>query len=92
MNMPYTIRLINWMSESEDAIDINIIGPYPTRADRDRALNRLAGLPDVRGNVCLMPSRVPAEAADRSCPAAAVAAVGSVHDVFAAFRLSVVAR
>lgn len=77
----FSIRVVNYLGDYDDLGDLLLIGPYDTQRERDADLRRLAGLPEVYGNVELEPSTVdPAATRLRATPAE-VADVADVYDL-----------
>lgn len=83
----HSIRVINYCGDYDDLHDVNIIGPYPDTAARDRDIRRLAALPDVDGSLEFEPSQVPPSAALHSCPPEAAADAADLDGVLLALRL-----
>lgn len=77
----HTIRVTNYLGDRDDMMEILIIGPYPTEADRDAALDRLAKLPGVRGNFDLEPSQLGVLGADFSSSAEKLDNARDYHDI-----------
>ncbi len=80
----YTIRLVDYGGDNDDLNDVNIVGPYDTRHDRDTDLRRLACLPGVYGLVKLFPATTPPEAADYACGPLTVRDVATVEELMCA--------
>lgn len=84
MTDTHTIRVVLYCGDRDDYNLINVIGPYPTPANRDRDLRRLANLPGVHGDAEFLPSNVTPERADHSCRPQQVADAADWDQVLAA--------
>lgn len=80
----YTIRLVDYMGGWDDLNEVNIIGPYPSAAERDAAIRRLAQVKGFYGCVELFPATTTPDAADNSCGPLTVADVATVRELLAA--------
>lgn len=83
----HSIRVVNYCGDYDDLHDVNIIGPYPDTAARDRDIRRLAALPDIHGSLEFQPSQVAPSAAMHSCTPEATAGAADLEGVLLALRL-----
>jgi hypothetical protein len=80
--VPHGIRF----TRPDQVDDINLIGPYPTAAERDAEMRRLAGLPGM-GVVELVPSRTDRMCAGTPIPSDVVHAVTDAASFLAAGQI-----
>ncbi|MEU0078420.1 hypothetical protein ABZY58_11035 [Micromonospora tulbaghiae] len=84
---PPTIQVVNFCGDVDDLNDLNLIGPYPDAASRDRDMARLAQLDGVYGSLQFQPSAASPVTASHSCTPDAVADASDLTGVLVALRL-----
>jgi hypothetical protein len=86
-SLPPAIRFVDFRGDFDTYFEINVIGPYPDTASRDRDLARLRrmplGDPDLNGTAQFHADRIGTVTADRTIEPPQIAETATVRQFFA---------